>query len=73
MYILVFMFILISWRDSWLSFLRIIWFWRIVLLIIRGDKVWVIVVVLVYIKINRGLDLGIYLYYVFYGNGVSMV
>lgn len=73
MYILVFMFILISWRDLWLSFSRIIWFWRIVLLIIRGDKVWVIVVVLVYIKINRGLDLGIYLYYVFYRNGVSMV
>lgn len=73
MYILVFMFILISWRDSWLSFTRIIWFWWIVLLIICGDKVWVIVVVLVYIKINRRLDLGIYLYYVFYGNGVSMV
>lgn len=73
MYILVFMFILISWRDLWLSFSRIIWFWWIVLLIIYGDKVWVIVVVLVYIKINRGLYLGIYLYYVFYGNGVSMV
>lgn len=72
MYILVFMLILISWRDLWLSFLRIIWFWWIVLLIC-GDKVWVIVVVLVYIKINRGLDLGIYLYYVFYRNGVSMV